>query len=135
MNVEKLGNTPFEVTRMYRYLSRNKIKETYKATEEEKLGEVVTELTDHLEEDRRRELDSEDEDDLEVLYPKFSQGVETKAALFKDDKGYRRLCCVPSFVLGLAMVGRVGQHYKHCPWFSIGPLGNMLGEYGGVSDM
>jgi len=133
LTVGKLeGTKPVDVIRMCRYISRNKWKDTYKATEEEKLIEVVTELTDSLEEDRGRELD-EDEDELQVLYPKFSQAVAKKADLFKEDKGYRRLCCVPSFILGLAMVGRVGRHYMHSPWFSIGRLGDMLGEYGGVS--
>jgi len=107
---------------------------TYKATEEEKLVEVMNELTYHLEQDCQRELDPED-DELEVLYPAFFEEVKLKSEVFKEDRsnGYRALCCVPSFVLGLAMVGRVGRHYTHCSWFSMMRLWNMLGEYGGVS--
>jgi hypothetical protein len=136
VNIGKLeGKSRQEKTVMFRYMSRNQRKATLLATEEEKLVEVITELTDYLEEDLGRELDADGEDDLEVLYPKFSGAVEVKAKLFKDDKGYRRLCCVPSFVLGLAMAGRAGQHYKHCEWFGIGRLGSMLGECGGVSGM
>lgn len=118
---------------MFRYASRNTQKRTYIATDEEKLLEVVDELTDSLEEDLGREVDDAEEDVLRVLYPKFCHAVSVKALAFKEDKGYRRLCCVPSFALGLAMAGRAGQHYKHCEWFTIGRLGDMLGEYGGVS--
>jgi hypothetical protein len=117
---------------MLRYLSRNETKECLKATEEEKLVEAVEVLTDHLEEDQASGMNDEEEDELEVLYPTFFNGVKAKADIFKENKDYRRLCCVPSFVLGLAMVGRVGRHYKHSDWFSIGQLGAMFGEYGGV---
>ena len=68
-----------------------------------------------------------------MLYPKFSAGVQAKADMFKGDGGYRQLCCVTPFVLGIAMVGRIQRHYKHSYWFNIGDLGKMLGEYGVVS--
>jgi len=117
-------------------MSRNQIKDSYKATEEEKLIEVVDELMEYLNEDLGRGLEAEGEDILGVLYPKFCDAVKLKAEQFKDEhKGYRRLCCVPSFVLGLAMAGRVGRHFKHCAWFMIGTLSEMLGEYGGVSEV
>lgn len=119
---------------MLRYLSRNKSLGSYNATDEEKLLEVVVELTDFLNEDLKREPD-EEEDDLEVLYPKFFKHVNSKASEFRGCKGYRELCCVPSFVLGLAMVGRVKRHYTHSSWFTIGQLSKMVGEYGGVSEM
>jgi len=135
LTVGKLeGKNTDEANTMFRFLSRNEHMGTYKATEEEKLVEIMNELTDYLEVDCRRELDAE-EDELEVLYPGFFDKVKLKADMFKEDrgKGYRELCCVPSFVLGLAMVGRVGRHYMHCSWFNVTRLGNMVGSYGGVS--
>ena len=114
-------------------MSRNESLGTYRSTEEEKLLEVVDELTDYLEEDIQCGLEDDEEDDLEVLYPKFYKAVQEKAILFKEEKGPRELCCVPSFVLGLAMAGRLGRHYKHCPWFTNARLNKMLGEIGGVS--
>jgi hypothetical protein len=135
LNVEKLvgGKDRYETRAIFRFLSRNEQMGSYKATEEEKLVEVINELTDHLEEDLVRDVDAE-QDELEVVYPKFFKAVKAKAEAFKEDRvhGYRQLCCVPSFVLGLAMVGRVGRHYKHCSWFVISQLGKMLGVYGGV---
>src|SRR5712691_1514069 len=108
LNTDKLLYKDTNDTKyMFRYLSRNQIKDSFRATDEEKLI---------------------------VLYPKFCEAVKAKAEQFKDDKGYRRLCCVPSFVLGLAMSGRVARHFKHSPWFTIGKLGEMLGDYGGVSE-
>jgi len=117
---------------LFHWISRNRVKDSYKATEEEKLIEVVNELTYHLEEDLSRGLEADGQDILSVLYLKFCEAVKVKAEQFKEDKGYRRLCCVPSFILGLAMAGRAGRHYKHCSWFTIGTLSSMLGEYGGV---
>lgn len=121
-----------ETTVMFRFMSRNRIKSEYKATDEEKLIEVVDELTDSLVLDLVRDMD-ESEDVPTVLYPKFSAAVAAKASQFTGDKDYRQVCLVPSFALGLCMVGRVGRHYKHCDWFMIGRLVDMVGEYGGVS--
>ena len=135
LNTDKLLYKDTNDTKyMFRYLSRNQIKDSFRATDEEKLIEVMDELTDYLEEDIGRGLEADGEDMLNVLYPKFCEAVKVKAEQFKDDKGYRRLCCVPSFVLGLAMSGRVARHFKHSPWFTIGRLGEMLGDYGGVSE-
>lgn len=120
---------------MLRFLSRNTSRELFKATEEEKLLEVVTQLTDFLNRDLKRLGDADaDEDDIEVLYPQFFKRVKLKASTFKGAKGYRELVCIPPFILGLAMVGRVKRHYTHARWFMIGRLGRMLGEYGGVSE-
>lgn len=92
------------------------------------------ELIYPLEVDLGRVTEWGDEDDLDVLYPKFCKAVEKKANQFKRAAGYRRLCCVPIFVLAIAMVGRVQRHYVHATWFNVRRLGSMLGEYGGVSD-
>lgn len=120
-------------TAVFRYLSRNLRKGSRKATDEELLLETVHELTYSLETDMQRLTEFSDEDDLGVLYPRFCAAVEAKAEEFKGSGGYRRLCCVPTFVLGLAMIGRVRRHYTHASWFTVRKLGSMLGEYGGVS--
>jgi hypothetical protein len=128
------GQTHREKTAILRFMSRNDPTGTYRQTDEERLLEVVRELTDYLEEDIARGLDDPDEDDLEVLYPKFCNMVAKKVVLFREEKGTRLLCCVPSFVLGLSMAGRVGPHYTHCPWFTSAHLLTTLGEIGGVSE-
>jgi hypothetical protein len=134
LSTEKIESHPrINGTVIYRYLSRNTHKESLAATEVEKLLEVVAELTDKLELDLGRDLEEDDEDELEIVYPKFSALVAKKAALFKEARDYRLLCLVPSFLLGLAMVGRITRHYIHCPWFTIKALTNMVGDYGGVS--
>ena len=118
---------------MFRYLSRNTLKGVMGATEVELLVETITEVTDSLNEDLSRELDP-GEDDLDVLYPKFRRAVDKKAEQFKGDLAvYRQLTFVPSFVLGLAMAGRIGRHYMHSPWFTTANLGKMVGDVGGVS--
>jgi len=126
----KIGSTV-----IYRFLSRNTQKDSLCATDVEKLLEIVSELADHLEVDLRQNVEDDDEDELEIAYPKFSAIVSAKAAMFKDAKGYRLLCLVPSFVLGLAMTYRVTRHYNHSPWFTIKSLVDMIGDYGGVSDI
>src|ERR1700752_3613852 len=97
------GTTERETVIAHRYLSRNLMNGALKATEEEKLLETVNELTDYLEMDMKGLKEWGDEDDPEVLYPKFSASVQAKADMFKGDGGYRRLCCVTPFVLGIAM--------------------------------
>lgn len=117
-------------------MSRNSDTGTYVTTEEELLLELVSQLTDYLEDDLARGLDAVDEDDLELLYPRFCDAVKKMAERFKDsDSRNRRLCSVPSFVLGLAMAGRGGRHYKHSSWFTAAHLGQMLGTFGGVSEL
>jgi hypothetical protein len=117
---------------MYRFLSRNMIKGTWYATEEEKLIELVVELRDHLSVDLKTGTTSGDEGDLRSMYPTFSGKLEDKARQFVGEGGYRRLCCVSSFFLGLVMLSRVRRHYIHAPWFKVMILGEMIKYHGGV---
>jgi hypothetical protein len=118
---------------MYRFLSRNMIKGAWQATDEEKLIELVLELRDNLSLDQEAERSDPDEDDLDVLYPAFSSALQEKAKAFINEGGYRRLCSVSSFFLGLVMLSRVRRHYTHAPWFKVSILNDMLKTHGGVS--
>jgi hypothetical protein len=95
----------------------------------------VAELNDNLELDLGRNLEDDDEDEIAVKYPLFSKAVAKKAEMFKEEKGYRTLCLVPSFILGLCMVGRIKRHYNHALWFTVRSLVDMIGDYGGVSEI
>jgi hypothetical protein len=117
---------------IYRFLSRNIIKGSWNATDEEKLIELVVELKDHLSVDLEAGGADPDEDDLEVLYPTFTQELQVKAKMFMGEGGYRRLCCVSSFFLGIVMLSRIRRHYIHAPWFKVTILDNMVKYHGGV---
>jgi hypothetical protein len=118
---------------MYRFLSRNMVKGAWQATDEEKLIELVLELRDHLSTDQEVEPSDPDEDNLDILYPAFSSALQAKAKAFIHEGGYRRLCSVSSFFLGLVMLSRVRRHYTHAPWFKVTMLNEMLKTHGGVS--
>jgi hypothetical protein len=110
--------------------------ETHRATDEELLQEVVDELKDALEEDlvRIRSKESLEDEDFEFKYPKFKKAVDEKALLFKQKThGYRQICCLPSFALGLVMASRIQSHFTHAPWFKIVALGNMIDVHGTVT--
>lgn len=119
---------------MLHFLSRNIVKGNWKATDEEKLIELVVELKDQLVIDLQTPPSDLDEDDPRVLYPKFSSALAVKAQRFVGEGGYRRLCCVSSFFLGLVMLSRVRRHYIHAPWFRVMMLNEMLKHHGGVSE-
>lgn len=115
------------------------VTESRNATEEELLQEIVDEMKDCLEDDlkaRRLSQRAEDEDeDFDVKYPKFKKRVDDKANLFKrSSHGYRRICCVPSFALGLVMASRMQTHFTHAPWFKFTNLVGMIDVYGTVSE-
>jgi hypothetical protein len=139
---------------IFRYLSRNEVKENYKATEEELLLEIVVELRDAYERDmataaekhknavaeallRKEEpqIPEPRSEELAIKYPQFVEAVtlKAKAEEVKDSRGYRRLCSVPSFAHGLVMASRLRRHYTHAEWFRVGALGTMLEAHGGVS--
>jgi hypothetical protein len=117
---------------MFRFLSRNMIKGTWNATEEEKLIEIVVELQDHLHVDLDTVRTDPDEDNLDILYPTFAQELQLKVKQFMGEGGYRRLCSVSSFFLGIVMLSRVRRHYLHAPWFKVSKLDAMLECHGGV---
>jgi hypothetical protein len=119
---------------MYRFLSRNMVKGTWQATDEEKLIELVVELRDYLTVDLERRPSDPDEDDPKVLYPHFSAALDARSKRYVTEGGYRRLCSVGSFFLGLVMVSRVRRHYIHAPWFKVTVLSQMLKNHGGVSE-
>jgi len=119
---------------MFRFLSRNIIKGSWHATEEEKLIDLVVELKDYLGHDLDTVKPDPDEDNLEVLYPGFSKELQAKAKQFMGEGGYRRLCSVPSFFLGIVMLSRIPRHYIHAPWFIVATLNKMINDHGGVSE-
>jgi hypothetical protein len=119
---------------IYRFLSRNIDKGVWKATDEEKLTELVVELRDHLLNDLETVTADPSEDNLEILYPTFSQEVQAKAKAFVNEGGYRRLSCVSSFFLGIVMLSRIRRHYTHAPWFKVTVLDTMIKDHGGVSE-
>jgi len=122
---------------LYRFISRNITVASRVATEEELLQETLDEMKDALEEDLaiRREMQREDvEEDFEFKFVRFKAKADERAEHFKrTSHGYRRICCVPAFALGLVMASRFQGHYAHAPWFRLKNLAGMIDVYGTVS--
>jgi hypothetical protein len=98
------------------------------------LQEVIDELKDAFEMDLRNMVDPSREDDFKYKYKRFMDKVKEKAELFKQtSSGYRRICCMPSFVFGLVMASRIPGHYTHASWFKLTMLSDMIQVYGTVS--
>ena len=120
---------------VFRLLSRNETRATQKATEEEHLQEVVDSLKDVLEKDLRLLTDRNRDEDYEVIYPQFMEALAKKAEKYKSTtQGYRQMCCLPRFTLGLVMASRVWRHYRHAVWFRMPTLKAMVEIHGGVSE-
>jgi len=120
---------------VFRLLSRNATHGQHKATDVEMLQEKLDKMKDALEEDLLEITSREFDEDHEYLYPKCVEKILEQAGKFKqNNQGYRQLCLMPSFVLGLVMVSRVRRHYTHARWYNIGTLDKMIDVYGGVSD-
>jgi hypothetical protein len=117
---------------VFRFLSRNEVLESRRATDEELLLEIVDELRDALEEDIRNPTN--EEDDPLTMYPTFMKTLQQKANEYKDIPRYRKLCSVPSFALALVMASRIRGHYTHSSWFKITYLYRMLDVHGAVSE-
>jgi hypothetical protein len=118
---------------IFRLISRNERKGTYRGTDEELLQEVVDEFRDAFELDRST-MEDDSEEDFSSKYPTFMKKVADKADLFKQNAhGYRRICCLPSFAFGLVMASRIPSHYTHAPWFKLGTLSEMIDVHGAVS--
>ncbi len=100
------------------------------------LQEVVDELKDAFESDLENTTElSREEEDFELKYPRFMKKVFLKAGQFKQNShGYRQICCLPSFALGLVMASRIPSHYTHAPWFKLGSLNEMIDVHGTVSE-
>jgi hypothetical protein len=80
--------------------------------------------------------DASPEEDYKYKYPRFSDKVKEKADQFKQNAhGYRNICCLPSFALGLVMASRIPSHYTYAPWFKLGVLTKMINVHGTVSEL
>jgi hypothetical protein len=119
---------------IYCFLLCNIIKGSWNATDEEKLIKLVVEFKDHLSVDLEAgSADPDpDKDNLEVLYPMVTQESQVKAKLFMGKGGYRHLCCVLSFFLGIVMLSCVQWHHIHAPWFKVIILDHIK-YYSGIS--
>lgn len=107
---------------------------THLATEEELLQEVIDELKDAIEDDIASGIGSSRDQDFKYKYPLFLKKVKEKAEQFKQNgSGYRAICCLPAFALGLVFASRIRSHYTHSPWFKLGRLSKMIDVYGTVS--
>jgi hypothetical protein len=127
--IENLGSQLARA--VFRFLSRNEVLDSRKATDEESLLEILDELKDAWELDV--ETLTKEEDNLSVMYPGFMKTVQRMAEEYKDSPRYRKVCGVPSFALALVMASRIRRHYTHAPWFKITTLYKMLDVHGAVS--
>src|ERR1700755_173305 len=106
----------------------------HRATDEELLQEVIDELKDALESDLDHAPEQSQQEDFEIKYSRFMAKVKSKANHFKQNAhGYRQICCLPAFALGLVMASRIPSHYTHSQWFKLGALGDMINVHGTVS--
>jgi len=124
------------VKAIFRLISRNETKGAQRATEEELLQEVVDELKDVFELDLaaiKDPVEARDED-FKIKYPQFFKRVALEADSFKKKAGYRQICCLPAFALGLVMASRIPSHYTHAHWFNLKSLTDMINVHGTVSD-
>lgn len=132
-----IEETPEMATAIFRFISRNQVNDNWRATGEELLLEIVAELRDAYDDDlteMRSENRSPTHDGSLSQYPRFMHEAKLKADLFKDDRGHKRLCSVPSFAHGLVMASRIKRHYTHAEWFTVGALNKMLDVHGAVSN-
>ena len=84
---------------------------------------------------KNQERESEEHEDLRVRYPKYTAMLNGFADKFKQvNVGFRRLTCMPTFMLGLVMASRVRRHYQHAPWFRASTFNKMVEVHGAVSD-
>jgi hypothetical protein len=118
-------------------LSRNQVKDNLRATDEEHLLEIVDELRDAYEKDlaQMQGQSGRIRDDGDIKqYKYFVRAASTKAELCKEitERGYSRLCSVPSFAHGLVMASRIPRHYTHAEWFTVKKLNCMLDMHGAV---
>jgi hypothetical protein len=117
---------------IHRLISRNETKDNLKATEEEIVLDVVDELRLVFESELLKVKDRSN--DFEVNFPKFVELAMMKAEQYKakGNYGYRKLFCLPSFMMGLVMAARIRRHYMHAPWFRAMNFVRMVEVHGGV---
>ena len=129
---------------IYELLSRNEDKEVRMITEEEVLQTYINELKREFEKDIRNSAKqekkrgkpraAEEHEDLQKKYPLFSKRLEVFTTRFHSvNSGLRRLMLMPTFLVGLMMASRVGQHYQHASWFKVTSFMRMVEVHGSVS--
>lgn len=102
---------------LHRLISRNETRDNLKTTQEEVLIEVIEELKFVFLPELDKVVDRSE--DCQINFPKFVELTKEKAEQFKSNAnhGYRKLLCLPSFMMGLVMASRITTHYTHAPWF------------------
>jgi hypothetical protein len=119
---------------VYRLASRNETRGNFKATNEELLQELIDELKREFEKDLRTKTQLKKDEDYCVAYPLYTARIKEKAEKFKSvNRGFRKLACVPTFMLGMVMASRVRRHYVHASWFKVPSLIKMVDVHGAVS--
>lgn len=119
---------------VYRLASRNETRGNFKATDEELLQELIDELKREFEKDLRTKKQLNKDEDYRVAYPLYTKRIKLKAEKFKSvNSGFRKLACMPTFMLGMVMASRVRRHFVHAPWFKAGSLVKMVDVHGAVS--
>lgn len=122
---------------IFQFLSQNETLGTHPATDEEKLQQILTQLKREFLKDleKNTEREPEEHENLRVKYPKYTAMLNKFSEKFNQvNVGFRRLTCMPTFMLGLVMASRVQRHYQHAPWFRVGAFNKMAEVHGAVSD-
>jgi hypothetical protein len=123
---------------IYQYLSENDSLAVHRKTVEEGIQQKFDYLKIALERDIRNKKEKgeiiRDEDELRVKYPAYTQRLaEMNQKYLGVSAGYRRLTCMPTFMLGLVQASRIRRHYTHAPWFRVTNFNKMLEVHGGMS--
>lgn len=129
---------------IFRLMSRNETKSMHKSTDEEQLLELLEELNKAYRTDLEKLKafkendegeDNKAQDDSQIQYPEFMKAIAEKADMYKQEHaGFRKLTCMPSFVLSLVMASRVARHYTHAPWFKVATFNKMVEVHGCVRE-
>ena len=119
---------------VYRLASCNETRGNFKATDEELLQELINKLKWEFKKDLRTKKQLNKDEDYWVTYLLFTKCIKLKAEKFKSvNSGFRKLACMPMFMLGMVMASRVRRHFVHAPWFKAGSLVKMVDIHGAVS--
>jgi hypothetical protein len=123
---------------IYQFLSENDDKAVHMKTDEERLQQLVNFLKLAFERDVRnnklKERKPEEHEELRIKYPDYWERLaKINEEFIGINAGYRRLTCMPTFMLGLVMASRIRRHYVHASWFRVTSFNKMLEVHGGVS--
>jgi hypothetical protein len=126
---------------LFQFLSQNEDLDQHKITDEEKLQLLITELKQEFLKDQRNaekkksKREVEEYEDLRVKYPLYTKKIGEFATKYNQvNVGFRKLACMPTFMLGLVMASRVRRHYQHASWFRVATFHKMAEVHGAVSD-